>query len=237
MALTFYCCLGKSFYPIILYIRKIKPMKNLFAIIALFAFCSCAQSQGNTPKIPVGTKVKSAHEGVATFGEGCFWHAEIVFQSLVGVRDAVSGYAGGTIANPDYETVCTGSTGHAEVVQVYYDSTKISYETLVKAFFASMDPTELNRQGNDEGTQYRSIAFYRNEKEKQIIEAEIKRLTDAKKYNHKIVTQVQPYKFFYTAEEYHQEYIFHHPENGYVQMVSIPDYLKFRKEFKGNFKN
>lgn len=211
-------------------------MKNVVAIIALVIFSSCAQSQSSNLKIPQGSKTKTANEAVATFGEGCFWHAEIVFQSLVGVRDAVSGYAGGSVANPDYETVCSGSTGHAEVVQVYYDTTKISYETLVKAFFASMDPTELNRQGNDEGTQYRSVAFYRNDKEKQIIEAEIKRITDAKKYSHKIVTQVVPFKNFYTAEDYHQEYIYHHPENPYVQNVSIPDYLEFRKEYKGNFK-
>jgi len=211
-------------------------MKNLFAIIALVTFSACAQSQNNNIKIPLGSKTKGANEAVATFGEGCFWHAEIVFQSLVGVRDAVSGYAGGTVANPDYETVGSGSTGHAEVVQVYYDSTKISYETLVKAFFASMDPTELNRQGNDEGTQYRSIAFYRNDKEKQIIDAEIKRITDSKKYKSKIVTQVVPFKNFYEAEGYHQEYIYHNPGNSYVQNVSIPDYLEFRKEFKGNFK-
>ena len=211
-------------------------MKNLVAIIALVIFSSCAQSQGNNIKFPLGSKTKTANEAVATFGEGCFWHAEIVFQSLVGVRDAVSGYAGGTVANPDYETVGSGSTGHAEVVQVYYDSTKISYETLVKAFFASMDPTELNRQGNDEGTQYRSIAFYRNDKEKQIINAEIKSITDPKKYSQKIVTQVVPFKNFYSAEDYHQEYIYHNPNNPYVQSVSIPDYLEFRKTFKGNFK-
>ena len=215
---------------------KIILMKIFFAIIALITFSACAQSQSGNLKIPLGSKTKTADEAVALFGEGCFWHAEIVFQSLVGVRDAVSGYAGGSVAHPDYETVCSGSTGHAEVVQVYYDTTKISYETLVKAFFASMDPTELNRQGNDAGTQYRSVVFYKNDKEKQVIEAEIKRLTDAKKYNHKIVTQVLPYKNFYAAEEYHQEYISRHPENGYVQAVSIPDYLEFRKQFKGNFK-
>ena len=124
-----------------------------------------------------GSKEKpSANEAVATFAEGCFWHTEIVFQSLVGVRDAVSGYAGGTDTNPDYEKVSSGETGHAESVQVYYDPSKISFETLVKAFFASHDPTQVNRQGNDVGTQYRSIAFYRNEKEKQIIDAEIKRI-------------------------------------------------------------
>jgi peptide-methionine (S)-S-oxide reductase len=211
-------------------------MKNLFVILSFVLFSSCVQSQSNHLKIPVGSKKKTNNEAVAIFGEGCFWHAEIVFQSLEGVRDAVSGYAGGTATNPSYEEVCSGNTGHAEVVKVYYDTTKISYETLVKAFFASMDPTELNRQGNDAGTQYRSVAFYNNAKEKQVIDAEIKRITDSKKYSGKIVTQVLPYTNFYEAEDYHQEYIVNHPQNSYVQMVSIPDYLAFRKAFKGNFK-
>ena len=211
-------------------------MINFFAIMALVIISSCAQSQTNN-KIAAGLKQKTTNEAVATFGEGCFWHAEIVFQSLVGVRDAVSGYAGGSVANPDYESVCSGSTGHAEVVQVYYDPSKITFQSLVKAFFASQDPTELNMQGNDVGTQYRTVAFYKNENEKQIINAEIKRLTDSKKYSGKIVTQVIPLKTFYPAEAYHQEYVLHHPENGYVQNVSIPDFMKFKKEFKGNFKN
>jgi peptide-methionine (S)-S-oxide reductase len=132
--------------------------------------------------------------------------------------------------------VSTGTTGHAETVQVYYDPSKISYKTLVDAFFASLDPTELNRQGNDEGTQYRSIAFYRNAEEKQVIEAAIKKITDSKKYKDKIVTEVIPFTKFYTAEDYHQEYIYNHPENPYVQHVSIPDFLAFKKEFNGNFK-
>jgi len=196
---------------------------------------SCAQSQ--QVKIPVGaSRPRSPHEQVATFAEGCFWHAEIVFQSLLGVRDAVSGYCGGTDTDPTYEKVETGETGHAESVNVYYDPSVISYETLVKAFFASLDPTELNRQGNDVGTQYRSIAFYRNDQEKAIIEAEIKRLTDAKVYKEPIVTEVLPFKRFYRAEDYHQEYIYHHPENPYVQNVSIPDYLHFRQTFPGPYK-
>ena len=206
-------------------------------LLSIIVFAGCARPQSEA-KITAGSKEKpSANEAVATFAEGCFWHTEIVFQSLVGVRDAVSGYAGGTDTNPDYEKVSDGETGHAESVQVYYDPSKISFETLVRAFFASHDPTEVNRQGNDVGTQYRSIAFYRNEKEKQIIEAEIKRITDSKKYSEKIVTEVKSYTKFYPAEEYHQEYILHHPENPYVQHVSIPDFERFRKEFKGNFKS
>lgn len=214
-------------------------MKNIAVGILLFlALASCANSQTPEVKIYVGSGKPLPNEAVATFAEGCFWHTEIVFQSLEGVRDAVSGYAGGTMPKPDYRTVCTGKTGHAESVQVYYDPTKISYEALVKAFFASMDPTQLNRQGPDMGTQYRSVAFYRTENEKAIIEAEIKRLTDAKKYSDKIVTQVAPYTAFYPAEDYHQEYIYNHPENPYVQNISIRDYAAFRTTFKdAKFKN
>jgi peptide-methionine (S)-S-oxide reductase len=188
-------------------------------------------------KIPVGiTKKTSANEAVAYFAEGCFWHTEIVFQSLVGVRDAVSGYAGGNTLNPDYDDVGTGQTGHAEAVQVFYDPAKVSFETLVQAFFASHDPTQVDRQGNDVGTQYRSIAFYSNEKEKQVIDAEIKKIRESKTYSKPLATEVKAISKFYPAEEYHQEYIINHPENPYVQGVSIPDFLRFKKEFKGNFK-
>ncbi len=214
-------------------------MKTLIAVFfSMICIASCAQQQTAHPAgIFIGSKTgASPNEAVATFSEGCFWHAEIVFQSLVGVRDAVSGYAGGTDAHPDYEKVSSGTTGHAETVQVYYDPSKISYQTLVEAFFASQDPTQVNGQGNDEGTQYRSIAFYRNDNEKQIILNEIKRLTDSKKYPSKIVTQVVPFTKFYPAEAYHQEYIYYHPENSYVQNVSIPDYVEFKRNFKGNFK-
>ncbi len=209
----------------------------LTLFLTVFLFAASMQTQGQKVNIPLGLKTKGvSNEAVATFAEGCFWHSEIVFQSLVGVRDAVSGYAGGSDKNPTYDKVSTGSTGHAEAVQVYYDPSKISYETLVKALFASMDPTELNRQGNDEGTEYRSVAFYRNENEKKIIEAEIKRLTDKKVYKNKIVTEVKSFAAFYPAENYHQEYIYHNPRSSYVANVSIPDFLKFKKEFKGNFK-
>lgn len=210
----------------------------LTLLIAGTTLFSCAQSQKKTIIIPLAEKrAASANEAVASFAEGCFWHAEIVFQSLVGVRDAISGYAGGTTTNPDYERVASGQTGHAETVQVHYDPTKVSYETLVKAFFASQDPTTMNRQGNDAGTEYRSIAFYNNEKEKQVIEAAIKKLTDAKVYSNKIVTQVVPLTKFYPAEDYHQEYISHNPDNPYVANVSIPDFLHFKASFKeGNFK-
>ena len=205
--------------------------------LALVFFVSCAQTQNHPFKIQVGSKQPvAANEAVATFAEGCFWHAEIVFQSLEGVRDAVSGYAGGKTTSPTYEEVASGETGHAETVQVYYDPSKISYETLVAAFFASLDPTTLNRQGNDAGTEYRSIVFYRTPKEKQAIEAEIARLTASGKYKSRIVTEVTPFTKFYPAEAYHQEYISNNPGNGYVQHVSIPEFEKFRREFKGKFK-
>jgi peptide-methionine (S)-S-oxide reductase len=212
-------------------------MKHLlFTFCAVFVLAACGQTQSSV-SIPVKVPGKpSPNEAVADFSEGCFWHAEIVFQSLAGVRDAVSGYAGGTDKHPDYEKVCTGTTGHAETVQVYYDPAKISFATLVAAYFASEDPTEVNRQGPDEGTQYRSVIFYRNDQEKKIIEDQVAELTASKKYSGKIVTQVLPFSVFYPAEDYHQEYIKNHPDNPYVQNVSIPDYLAFRKIFKGPFK-
>src|SRR6202012_1626545 len=181
--------------------------KTLLFSFILVLLAACGQSQ--QVNIPAKESDKpSPNEAVADFSEGCFWHAEIVFQSLVGVRDAVSGYAGGTDKHPDYEKLCSGTTGHAETVQVYYDPAKISYATLVAAYFASMDPTELNRQGPDEGTQYRSIAFYRNDQEKKIIDDEIARISG--KYSKKVVTQVTPFTTFYPAEDYHQEYIKNH---------------------------
>jgi peptide-methionine (S)-S-oxide reductase len=191
---------------------------------------SCAQD--SSLKIPKGSRHKMPGEQVATFSEGCFWHSELIFQSLVGVRDAVSGYSGGTTKWPTYEDVETGTTGYAESVNVYYDSSKISYALLVKAFFASQDPTTPDRQGNDVGTQYRSIAFYRTPQEKQIIEAEIQRLTEAKAYPNPIVTQVVPFSRFYPAEDEHQEYIYYHANNPYVAHVCIPEWLAFKKSFK-----
>jgi peptide-methionine (S)-S-oxide reductase len=213
-------------------------LKSLIALlVSSVSFTSCAQRSSVDVKIPVAATTKPVKgEAVATFAEGCFWHSEIVFQSLVGVRDAVSGYAGGTDTRPDYEKVSTGETGHAESVQVYYDPAVISYQTLVQAFFASQDPTQLNRQGNDVGTEYRSVAFYRSEKEKEIIAAEIASLTASGKYKNKIVTQVVPFTKFYPAEDYHQEYISQHPSQPYVRSISIPDFMHFKNNFKGPFK-
>jgi peptide-methionine (S)-S-oxide reductase len=213
-------------------------MKLLIASLLLITFNACAQHGVSKEGIPSISKNNQPlpNEAVATFAEGCFWHSEIVFQSLEGVWDAVSGYTGGTDSHPNYEKVSTGNTGHTEAVQVFYDPQKISYKTLVEAFFASQDPTTLNRQGNDKGSEYRSIAFYSNDQEKNLINNEIKRLTDIKKYSDPIVTEVKPIAAFYKAEDYHQEYIKNNPTNSYVQNVSIPDFRKFKKEFKGNYK-
>lgn len=209
----------------------------LSTFVSLFFLVSCAQTPQRAGIVKVATSSKPvANEAVATFAEGCFWHAEIVFQSLVGVRDAVSGYAGGSTTDPTYEKVASGNTGHAETVQVFYDPSKITYQELVAAFFASQDPTTLNRQGNDQGSEYRSIAFYRNSDELGTINAEIKKLTDSKKFRNKIVTEVVPFTKFFPAESYHQEYISRNPGNPYVQNVSIPDFEQFKKEYKGNFK-
>jgi peptide-methionine (S)-S-oxide reductase len=211
-------------------------MKFLLLLGFAAGLTSCSNAQNNTYKVFKAQSTKPAkNEAVATFGEGCFWHAEIIFQSLYGVRDAVSGYAGGHTKNPTYQEVSGQRTGHAEVVNVYYDPTKISYETLVKAFFASMDPTQVNRQGNDVGPEYRSIAFYRNAQEKAVLEAEIKRITDAKTYKNKIVTQIVPFDIFYSAEDYHQEYAYFNPTQPYVKAVSLREYYHFRDTFKAKF--
>jgi peptide-methionine (S)-S-oxide reductase len=171
----------------------------------------------------------AGRESEATFAAGCFWHEETLFESIKGVGEVVSGYAGGTTKNPTYEDLETGTTGHAETVNLKYDSTKITYLQLLKVFFDSQeDPTQVNGQGPDEGTQYRSIIFYRNATEKKEAESYIAGLNKSGKYKRPIAAQVVPYTVFYKAEAYHQHYIDHHPENGYVQHVSIPDIKRYQ---------
>jgi peptide-methionine (S)-S-oxide reductase len=165
----------------------------------------------------------------ATFAAGCFWHEETLFESIKGVVDGVSGYAGGTKEHPTYDDVETGSTGHAETVNVYYDSTKITYPELLHVYFESQeDPTQVNGQGPDEGTQYRSIIFYRNAKEQAMAEQYIKRLNSLGKYKNPIAAQVVPYTTFWRAEDYHQHYIDHNTDNPYVQHVSIRDIARYQ---------
>lgn len=171
-------------------------------------------------------------EAVATFAAGCFWCTEEEFESLKGVREVVSGYAGGEVVNPTYEQVGTDQTGHAEAVQIYYDPKVIPFDTLLTAFFVGHDPTTPNRQGPDVGTQYRSIAFYRTPDEKARIDATIQGANASGRFNKPVVTQVLPLQTFYPAENYHQGYYRKHPENPYVQNVSVPKVEHFRERMK-----
>jgi len=173
---------------------------------------------------------------VATFGNGCFWCTEAVFESLNGVHDAVSGYMGGHITNPTYRQVCTGTTGHAEVVQIFYDSTIIDYETLLEAFWASHDPTTLNRQGNDVGTQYRSVIFFHDENQKKIAEELKNELTIKKVFDSPIVTEITQSGIFYPAEDYHQSYFELNGFEPYCVFVVKPKLEKFRKAFSDRLK-
>lgn len=168
-------------------------------------------------------------EAVATFASGCFWCTEAEFESLRGVREVVSGYAGGDLALPTYEQVGSGQTGHAEAVQVYYDPRVIPFDTLLTAFFVGHDATSLNRQGPDVGTQYRSIAFYRTADEKARIDAAIQRENASGRYSRPVVTQVIPFSVFYPAERYHQGYYNHYPDDFYIQTVSEPRVRHFRE--------
>ncbi len=168
----------------------------------------------------------------AYFASGCFWCVEAIFESVKGVKEVISGYAGGEEQNPTYEMVGRGQTTHAEAVEVYYDPETISFVELVQVFFGSHDPTTLNRQGPDRGTQYRSIAFYKNERQKKIIESYIQALKDQDIYNGApITTQVTPFTKFYDAEDYHQDYEKKHPNNSYIRNVSIPRLNRFKENF------
>lgn len=209
-----------------------KPVTFLFIIATLMAaFTSCAQKKQNSLIQAADKNQDLSKYSKAYFAAGCFWHEEALFESVKGVKEAVSGYAGGTTQNPTYESVETGNTGHAESVEVFYDPLQISYETLLKVYFGGQNPTQVNGQGPDEGTQYRSIAFYTNDTEKKDIENYIKQMQASGKYNAPIAAQVMPLKKFWVAENYHQDYIAKNPDGGYVQTVSIPEIKKFQKEY------
>ncbi|SNR70768.1 peptide-methionine (S)-S-oxide reductase [Maribacter sedimenticola] len=168
----------------------------------------------------------------AYFASGCFWCVEAIFESVKGVKEVISGYAGGTQKNPTYEQVGYGKTDHAEAVEVYYDPKEISFTQLVQVFFGSHDPTQLNRQGPDRGRQYRSIAFYKTEEQKKIIENYMKALTDQKVYdNDPITTEVTKHTIFYKAEDYHQDYEKNNPNNSYIRNVSVPRLNRFKENF------
>ena len=173
---------------------------------------------------------------VATLAGGCFWCLEAVFDDLEGVEDVVSGYAGGSVPNPTYKHVCTGETGHAEVVQVTFNADVISYRDLLRVFFTIHDPTTLNRQGADMGTQYRSAIFTHNETQEKVAEEVIAELNDAGIWDDPIVTEVVPLEAFYPAEEYHQEYFRRNPNQGYCRVVIAPKVAKFRKQYLDRLK-
>ena len=172
----------------------------------------------------------------AVFAGGCFWCVEAVFEQLAGVSDAVSGYAGGTKQSATYEQVSNGNTAHAEAVRITYDPAKITYGELLRVFFSSHDPTTKNRQGPDTGTQYRSSIFYANDNEKQVAEAYIKQLQEAKTFDKPIVTTIEKLDVFFPAEDYHQNYVDRNPYSGYVQNVAIPKVKKVREKFKDEVK-
>jgi peptide-methionine (S)-S-oxide reductase len=193
---------------------------------------------------PVGAPLFGAElatspaQDTAVFAGGCFWGIEGVFDHVKGVKQAISGYAGGDVANPSYEQVSTGDTGHAESVEVIYDPSQISYGKLLQIFFSvAHDPTQLNRQGPDHGTQYRSAIFYRNDQQQRVAESYIKQLTAAKTFSRPIVTQVAKLRGFYPAEEYHQHYLAQHPNQLYIVINDLPKVAALKKQFPDIYQN
>ncbi|MDZ7648010.1 MAG: peptide-methionine (S)-S-oxide reductase MsrA [Cytophagales bacterium] len=173
---------------------------------------------------------------VATLGSGCFWCTEAFFLRVKGIESVVSGYSGGRIKNPTYREVCSGPTGHAEVIQVKFDPTLISFAEVLEIFWNTHDPTTLNKQGADEGTQYRSVVFYHNEMQKKIAEEYIVQLDKSGTYKNPVVTEISPFTTFYPAEEYHQNYYALNPNQGYCQYVIRPKVEKFNKQYADRLK-
>lgn len=213
-------------------------MRNLL-VAFLFVFQSCQSQEKKTEikefKEPVKMNVENNME-VATFAGGCFWCTEAVFTELKGVEKVVSGYTGGMIKNPSYKEICTGTTGHAEAIQIIFDPKEIAFEDLLEVFFGTHDPTTLNRQGADVGTQYRSEIFYHSQEQKDKAEDYIKFIENEKLYNKPIVTKVSSAVVFYEAEEYHQDYFAENSQQGYCQMVIAPKLEKLRKYYKSKLK-
>jgi peptide-methionine (S)-S-oxide reductase len=190
-----------------------------------------------TSTLRAGVDVATGTREVATLGGGCFWCTEAVFSDLKGVEKVEPGYSGGTVPSPSYEQVCTGSTGHAEAVQVTFDPSVLSFHDLLTVFFTTHDPTTLNRQGNDVGTQYRSVVFYHDAAQKATTEQVVGELTAEHLYRKPFVTQVVPFAAFYPAEEYHRNYFARNPEKAYCQLVIAPKVAKFRSKFTGRLKS
>ena len=210
----------------------------LLASLLLLTFAGIFASAGErgavvlpNPTVDESVSAKSGQE-TAVFAGGCFWGVQAVFQHVKGVVSATSGYSGGPSIAAEYEVVSTGTTGHAESVKVVYDPAKVSYGQLLKVFFSvAHDPTELNRQGPDQGTQYRSVIFYSSDQQKRIAQAYIAQLDQAKVFPHAIVTQVVPLKAFYPAEAYHQNYATLHPDNPYIKYNDLPKVAHLQQQF------
>jgi peptide-methionine (S)-S-oxide reductase len=211
----------------------------IFMLLTLTAF-SCAGCEEAKTHINKQEKNKMSAEDIktetATFGSGCFWCTEAIFERVNGVLDVISGYAGGHVNNPTYEEVCNGTTGHAECTQIIFNPDVISYDELLEIFWKTHDPTTLNRQGSDVGTQYRSVIFYHNEDQKQKAEYYKKKLEDEKIWKDPIVTEISPLTKFYIAEKYHQDYYENNPYQGYCSFVITPKVEKFEKVFKDKLK-
>jgi peptide-methionine (S)-S-oxide reductase len=207
--------------------------------VALLALRSQGQSVSTAP-IPAPVRIGSVTlaPDTAVFAGGCFWGVEAVFEHLKGVKSAVSGFAGGGLGSPSYQEVSTGSTGHAEAVQVVYDPSQISYEQLLHVFFSvAHDPTQLNRQGPDVGTQYRSAIFYATEEQHQAAEAYVAQLRAAKAFPRPIVTEISPLRAFYPAESYHQHYLMRHPHSPYIVINDAPKLEHLQKEFPALYRD
>ncbi|MFI2744422.1 peptide-methionine (S)-S-oxide reductase MsrA [Zhouia sp. PK063] len=212
-------------------------MKLNLLFVALFVLASCNgnakdKNEQNATIDSLTTKPQqkeASNYKTAYFAGGCFWCEEAIYESVKGIKEVESGYAGGMTSNPTYEEVSTGKTGHAETVKIYYDPKVTSFKDLVIAFFSSHDPTTLNQQGPDRGSQYRSIAFYQTQEEKQTIENVINYLNSQNIFGKKVVTEVKQLKRFWPAEDYHQDYEKKHPDNPYIQSVSKPRLESFKK--------
>ena len=189
---------------------------------------SSSGSDPDTKKAADTTKPKQPRTELATFGGGCFWCVEAVFERIPGVKNVTSGYSGGHVPNPTYQMVCTGQTGHAEVIQIEFDPDKVAFEKLLAVFWKAHDPTTLNMQGDDFGTQYRSIILYHSEAQKKAAEASARELKLKKVYRNSIVTQLVPFKAFYPAEDYHQDYYRNHQDNEYSTFYIQPKLRKLK---------
>lgn len=212
-------------------------MEKLVLSLILLVSCQAKEKKYVVQeyKEPIKMNIQEG-KGVATFAGGCFWCTEAIFQEVKGVENVVSGYTGGTIKNPAYREIGTGRTGHAEAIQITFDPKLVSYEDLLEIFFGTHDPTTLNRQGADVGTQYRSEVFYHSEAQKEKAEQYIQWIEKEQLYKNPIVTKVSPAKEFYHAEDYHQDYYSQNSEQGYCQMVIAPKLEKLRKYYKSKLK-